>query len=73
MSLCKSRCTFESLLHRAIQLFNRLELTTIGSAGYGLGASLSIVIADRFERKHQLGIARVVMAITFIVRGLLVH
>jgi putative MFS transporter len=48
-------------------------ITTIGSVGYVLGACLSIVIADKFERKYQFTMAGVVMAITFIVRGLLVH
>jgi MFS transporter, putative metabolite:H+ symporter len=48
-------------------------ITTIGSVGYVLGACLSILIADKFERKNQFTVAGVVMAITFIVRGLLVH
>lgn len=50
-----------------------VEITTIGSVGYVLGACLSIVIADRFERKYQFAIAGVVMAISFIIRGLIVH
>ena len=50
-----------------------VAITTIGSVGYVLGACLSIVIADKFERKYQFTVAGVVMAITFIVRGLLVH
>lgn len=50
-----------------------VEITTIGSVGYVLGACLSIVIADRFERKYQVAIAGVVMAISFIIRGLIVH
>jgi len=50
-----------------------VAITTIGNIGYVLGACLSILIADRFERKYQFAIAGLVMAITFIVRGLLVH
>jgi MFS transporter, putative metabolite:H+ symporter len=50
-----------------------VEITTIGSVGYVLGACLSIVVADRFERKYQFAIVSAVMAISFIIRGLILH
>jgi MFS transporter, putative metabolite:H+ symporter len=50
-----------------------VAITTIGSVGYVIGACLSIMIADKFERKYQFVIASLIMGIAFILRGLLIH
>ena len=50
-----------------------VAITTIGSVGYVMGACLSIMIADKFERKYQFVIASLIMGIAFILRGLLIH
>lgn len=50
-----------------------VAITTVGSSGYVAGALLSIMIADKFERKDQFVIAGVMMGITFILRGLLIE
>jgi MFS transporter, putative metabolite:H+ symporter len=50
-----------------------VAITTVGGVGYVMGACLSIMIADKFERKHQFVIASLIMGIAFILRGLLIH
>jgi MFS transporter, putative metabolite:H+ symporter len=50
-----------------------VAITTIGGVGYVIGACLSIMIADKFERKYQFVIASLIMGFAFILRGLLIH
>jgi putative MFS transporter len=50
-----------------------VAITTIGGVGYVMGACLSIMIADKFERKHQFVMASLIMGVAFILRGLLIH
>jgi MFS transporter, putative metabolite:H+ symporter len=50
-----------------------VAITTIGSMGYVVGACLSIMIADKFERKYQFVVAGLIMGIAFILRGLFIQ
>jgi MFS transporter, putative metabolite:H+ symporter len=50
-----------------------VAITTIGSMGYVVGACLSIMIADKFERKYQFSVAGLIMGIAFILRGLFIQ
>ena len=50
-----------------------IAITTMGSIGYVIGGSLSISLADKFERKYQFVIAAIIMGFAFILRGLVVH
>jgi hypothetical protein len=40
-----------------------------GRRGYVVGACLSIMIADKFERKYRFAVAGLIMGIAFILRG----
>lgn len=50
-----------------------VAITTIGGMGYVVGACLSILIADKFERKYQFVVAGLIMGIAFILRGLFIQ
>ena len=50
-----------------------VAITNIGSMGYVVGACLSIMIADKFERKYQFVVAGLIMGIAFILRGLFIQ
>ena len=45
----------------------------VTSIGYVVGACLSIMIADKFERKYQFVVAGLIMGIAFILRGLFIQ
>jgi MFS transporter, putative metabolite:H+ symporter len=50
-----------------------IEITTIGVFGFVAGGILSIIVADKYERKYQISIAALLMGMAFIFRGLLIH
>ena len=50
-----------------------VAITTIGTVGYVIGAYLSILVADKLERKYQFVIGALIMGFAFILRGLLIH
>jgi putative MFS transporter len=50
-----------------------VAITTVGTVGYIVGASLSILVADRFERKYQFAIAAMIMGLAFVLRGVFIH
>src|SRR6185437_2497553 len=50
-----------------------VAITTVGTIGYVIGAYLSILVADKFERKYQFVIASLIMGFAFIFRGVLIH
>jgi MFS transporter, putative metabolite:H+ symporter len=54
-------------------IFKSTEITTIGVFGFVVGAILSIIFADKFERKYQICITAALLGIGFIFRGLLIH
>ena len=49
-----------------------VAITMVGGIGYVVGACLSIIIADKVERRYQFVIAALTMAFMFIIRGLFI-
>lgn len=50
-----------------------ISINVIGSIGFVAGGVVSILLADKIERKHQVAIASSIMGIAFILRGLLIN
>jgi putative MFS transporter len=50
-----------------------IAITTIGTFGLVVGAILSILLSDKVERKFQVAVAAMIMGVSFVLRGLLIH
>lgn len=59
-------------VNQGYSLAESISINTIGSIGFLAGGLLSILIADKLERKHQFAVAGFVMGISFILRGILI-
>jgi putative MFS transporter len=60
-------------VNQGYSISQAVAITTIGTFGLLVGASLSVLLADKVERKYQVSVAAVVMGLSFILRGLLIH
>lgn len=58
-------------VNQGYSLTESISINVISSTGFVVGGILSIIIAERIERKYQIAAAGVIMAIGFIMRGFL--
>jgi putative MFS transporter len=59
-------------VNQGYSLNESISINTLSSFGFVLGGLLSLPLADKIERKHQIAIASSIMSIAFILRGLLI-
>ena len=59
-------------VNQGYTLNESISINTLSSIGFVAGGLLSLLLADKLERKHQIAIASSIMSIAFILRGFLV-
>jgi MFS family permease len=59
-------------VNQGYSLNESISINTLSSLGFVAGGLLSLPLADKIERKHQIAIASSIMGIAFILRGLLI-
>jgi putative MFS transporter len=59
-------------INQGYTLTESISINIISGIGFVVGGSLSILVAERVERKYQISIAAVIMALGFVMRGLLI-
>ncbi|WP_148681602.1 MFS transporter [Candidatus Nitrososphaera gargensis] len=60
-------------INQGYSLTDSISINIISGIGFVVGGILSIFISERLERKYQILIASIIMAIGFILRGILIH
>jgi putative MFS transporter len=60
-------------VNQGYSISQAITITTIGTFGLLVGAVLSVLLADRVERKFQVAVAAFIMGISFVLRGVLIH
>lgn len=59
-------------VNQGYSLNESISINTLSSIGFVAGGLLSLPLADKIERKHQIAIASSIMSIAFILRGFLI-
>jgi MFS transporter, putative metabolite:H+ symporter len=59
-------------VNQGYSLNESISINTLSSIGFVAGGLLSLLLAEKLERKHQIAIASSVMSIAFILRGFLI-
>ncbi|HET6798957.1 MAG TPA: MFS transporter, partial [Nitrososphaeraceae archaeon] len=59
-------------VNQGYSLNESISINTLSSIGFVAGGLLSLLLADKIERKHQIAIASSIMSIAFILRGFLI-
>jgi putative MFS transporter len=59
-------------VNQGYSLNESISINTLSSIGFVAGGLLSLPLADKMERKHQIAIASSIMSIAFILRGFLI-
>jgi MFS transporter, putative metabolite:H+ symporter len=59
-------------VNQGYSLNESISINTLSSIGFVAGGLLSLLFAEKFERKHQIAIASSIMSIAFILRGFLI-
>jgi putative MFS transporter len=59
-------------VNQGYSLNESISINTLSSIGFVAGGLLSLPLADKMERKHQIAIASGIMSIAFILRGFLI-
>jgi MFS transporter, putative metabolite:H+ symporter len=59
-------------VNQGYSLNESISINTLSSIGFVAGGLLSLLLAEKLERKHQIAIASSIMSIGFILRGLLI-
>ena len=59
-------------VNQGYSLNESISINTLSSIGFVAGGLLSLSLAEKFERKHQIAIASSIMSIAFILRGFLI-
>ena len=59
-------------VNQGYSLKESISINTLSSIGFVAGGLLSLSLAEKFERKHQIAIASSIMSIAFILRGFLI-
>ena len=59
-------------VNQGYSLNESISINTLSSIGFVAGGLLSLLFAEKFERKHHIAIARSIMSIAFILRGFLI-
>lgn len=60
-------------VHQGYSVSESISINTLSGIGFVAGGIMSIVIADRLERKYQIAIASCMLSVGFILRGFLVQ
>jgi putative MFS transporter len=60
-------------VNQGYSLNESISINTLSSIGFVAGGILSLPLADKIERKHQIAIASSIMSIAFILRGFLIN
>jgi putative MFS transporter len=60
-------------VNQGFSLNESISINTLSSIGFVAGGLVSILMADRIERKYQVAIASIVMSCGFILRGFLIE
>jgi MFS transporter, putative metabolite:H+ symporter len=59
-------------VNQGYSLNESISINTLSSIGFVAGGLLSLPLAEKMERKHQIAIASGIMSISFILRGFLI-
>ena len=59
-------------VNQGYSLNESISINTLSSIGFVAGGLLSLPLADKMERKHQIAIVSSIMSIAFILRGFLI-
>jgi MFS transporter, putative metabolite:H+ symporter len=59
-------------VNQGYSLNESISINTLSSIGFVAGGLLSLLLAEKLERKHQIAIASSIMSIAFILRGFLI-
>ena len=59
-------------VNQGYSLNESISINIFSSIGFVAGGVLTLPLADRIERKHQIAIASTIMSIAFILRGFLI-
>ena len=59
-------------VNQGYSLNESISINTLSSIGFVAGGLLSLPLAEKMERKHQIAIASGIMSIAFILRGFLI-
>jgi putative MFS transporter len=59
-------------VNQGYSLTESISINMLSSIGFVAGGLLSVLIAEKMERKHQIAIASGIMSIAFILRGFLI-
>jgi MFS transporter, putative metabolite:H+ symporter len=59
-------------VNQGYSLNESISINTLSSIGFVAGGLLSLSLAEKIERKHQIAIASSIMSIAFILRGFLI-
>jgi putative MFS transporter len=59
-------------VNQGYSLNESISINTFSSIGFVAGGVLTLPLADKIERKHQIAIASCIMSIAFILRGFLI-
>lgn len=60
-------------INQGYSLTESISINIISGIGFVVGGALSILVAERVERKYQISAAGVIMAVGFILRGLFIN
>jgi putative MFS transporter len=60
-------------VNQGYSLNESISINTLSSIGFVAGGLLSLLLAEKMERKHQIAIASGIMSISFILRGFLIE
>ena len=60
-------------VNQGYSLNESISINTLSSIGFVAGGLLSLMLAEKMERKHQIAIASGIMSISFILRGFLIE
>ena len=59
-------------VNQGYSLNESISINTLSSIGFVAGGLLSLLLAEKLERKHQIAIASSIMSMAFILRGILI-